>query len=95
MKTAGVVENYGHCIYSIRLMCFRNCLSLFQLVFYLLQSNTRYFIDHLERFTYHYIYANIYIYIYVHVVVHIYVCMCIHVYVCTCMYIYVHIYICI
>ena len=34
-KTAGVVENYGHCIYSIGLKCFRNCLSLFHLVFYI------------------------------------------------------------
>ena len=34
MKTAGVVENSGHCIYSIGLRCFLNCLSLFHLVFY-------------------------------------------------------------
>ena len=31
MKTADVVENSGHCIYSIGL----NCLSLFHLVFYI------------------------------------------------------------
>ena len=35
MKTAGVVENSGHCIYSIGLKCFLNCLSLFHLVFYI------------------------------------------------------------
>ena len=52
MKTAGVVENSGHCIYSIGLMCFFNYLSLFHLVLYLLLSNTRYFVDQLERFTY-------------------------------------------
>ena len=33
MKTAGVVENSGHCTYSIGLKCFWNCLSLFNLVF--------------------------------------------------------------
>ena len=60
MKTAGVVENSGYCIYSIGLKCFRNCLLLFHLVFYFLQSNTRYFINHLERFTCHYIYIYIY-----------------------------------
>ena len=33
---------------------------------YLLQSNTRYFVNHLERFAYHYIYIYIlYIYIYI------------------------------
>ena len=57
--TASVVRNCGHCIYSIGLKCFLCCLSLFHLLFYLLQSNTRYFVDHLERFTYH-----VYIYIY-------------------------------
>ena len=56
IKTACVVENSGHCIYSIGLKCLRNFLSLFHLVFYLLQSNTRYFVNHLERFAYHYIY---------------------------------------
>ena len=35
MKTAGVVENSGHCTYSIGLKCFLNCLSLFHLVFYI------------------------------------------------------------
>ena len=60
MKTAGVVENSGHCIYSIGLKCFLNCLSLFHFVFYLLQSNTRYFVNHLERSTYHYTYIDIY-----------------------------------
>ena len=35
MKTAGVVENSGHCIYSIGLKCFLNCLLLFHLVFYI------------------------------------------------------------
>ena len=35
MKTAGVVDNSGHCIYSIGLKCFWNCLSLFHLVFYI------------------------------------------------------------
>ena len=33
MKTAGVVENSGHCTYSNGLKCFGNCLSLFHLVF--------------------------------------------------------------
>ena len=56
MKTAGVVEISGHCIYSIGSMCFLNCFSLFHLVFYLLQSNTRYFVNHYERFTYHHVY---------------------------------------
>ena len=46
MKTAGVVEYSGHCIYSIGLKCFWNCFWLFHLVIYLLQSNTRYFVDH-------------------------------------------------
>ena len=41
-------------IQSIGLKCFLNCPSLFHLVFYLLQSNTWYFVNHLERFTYHY-----------------------------------------
>ena len=47
MKTAGVVKNSGHCIYSIGLKCFLNCLSLFHLVFYIyisiydLQCNCR------------------------------------------------------
>ena len=66
MKTAGVVENSGHCIYSIGLKCFGNCPSLFQLVFYLLQSNARYFVNHLERFTCHYAYMHIYIYIHIY-----------------------------
>ena len=35
MKTAGVVENSGHCIHSIGLRHFLNCLSLFHLVFYI------------------------------------------------------------
>ena len=35
MMTAGVVENSGHCIYSIGLKCFLNCLSLFHLVIYI------------------------------------------------------------
>ena len=34
MKTAGVVENSGHCMYSIGLRCFLNCLSLLHLVLY-------------------------------------------------------------
>ena len=59
MKTAGVVKNSGHCIYSIGLKCFGNCLSLFHLVSYLLQSNTRYFVNNLERFAYHYVYIYI------------------------------------
>ena len=66
MKIAGVAENSGHCTYSIGLKCFGNCLSLLHLVFYLLQSNTRYFVNHLERFTYHYefrTYLHIYIYL--------------------------------
>ena len=86
MKTAGVVENSGHCIYSIGLRCFWNCLSLFHLVFYLLQSNTRYFVDQLERFAYHYIYICIYIHIYAHT--YIYICTCIYVHTlrCICMY---------
>ena len=66
VKTAGVVVNSGHCIYSIGLTCFLNYLSLFHLVFYLLQSNTRYFVDQLERYAYHYIYENIYIYIHLY-----------------------------
>ena len=37
MKTSGVAEDSGHCTYSIVVMCFLNCLSLFHLVFYLLQ----------------------------------------------------------
>ena len=35
MKTAGVVENSGHCMYSIGSRCFLNCLSLFHVVFYI------------------------------------------------------------
>ena len=35
MKTAGVIENSGHCIYSIGLKCFLNCFSLFYLVIYI------------------------------------------------------------
>ena len=35
MKTADVVENSGHCIYSIELKCFGNCLSLLHLLFYI------------------------------------------------------------
>ena len=35
MKTAGVVKNSGHCISSIGLRCFLNCLSLFHVVFYI------------------------------------------------------------
>ena len=61
MKTAGVVENSWHYIHSIGSNCFWNCLWLFYLVLYLLQSNTRYFVDHLERPTCHYIYIYIYI----------------------------------
>ena len=34
MKTAGVIKNSGHCVYSIGLMCFWNCPSLLQLVLY-------------------------------------------------------------
>ena len=60
MKTAGVVENSEHCIYSIGLKCFLNCLSLFHLVFYLLQSNMQYLVNHSERFLYNYIYSDIY-----------------------------------
>ena len=33
MKTAGVVENSGHCMHSIGLRCFLNCHSLLQLEF--------------------------------------------------------------
>ena len=33
MKTAGVVENSGHCTYSIGLKSLWNCLSLFHLLF--------------------------------------------------------------
>ena len=60
MKTAGMVENYVHCIYSIGLKCFLNSISLFHLVFHLLQSNTRYFVCQLERHTNHYVYIYIY-----------------------------------
>ena len=35
MKTTGVVENSGHCIYSIGVKLFFYCLSLFHLVFYI------------------------------------------------------------
>ena len=76
MKTAGVVENSEHCIYSIGLKCFLNCLSLFHLVFLFLQSNTRYFVNHLQRFTCHYIfvyvYINICIYIFIRVLVSVF-----------------------
>ena len=51
MKTAGVVENSWHCVYSIGLKCFWNCLSLFHLVF------------HLCPYLYIYIYQHLYIYI--------------------------------
>ena len=56
MKTTGVIKNSGHCIYSIGLRCFLDYLSLLHLVSYLLQSNTRYFVNQLERLTYNYIY---------------------------------------
>ena len=46
MKTAGVVENSGHCIYSTGLMCLWTCVSLFHMLIYLLQSNTRYVVNH-------------------------------------------------
>ena len=59
MKTTGVVENAGHCIYSIGLKCFWNCFSLFHLVIYLLQSNTRYFVYQLARLTHRHIYIYI------------------------------------
>ena len=52
MKTAGVVRNSGHCIYSIGLKYFLNCLSLFHLVYYLLECNTQYFVNQLECSTY-------------------------------------------
>ena len=35
MTTAGVVEDSGHCTYSIGLSCFLNCHSLFHLVIYI------------------------------------------------------------
>ena len=38
----------------------RKAISLFHLVFYFLQSNTRYFVNRLELFTCHYIYIYIY-----------------------------------
>ena len=41
-------------LFSIALKCVLSCLSLFHFVFYLVQSNTRYFVSHLERFTYQY-----------------------------------------
>ena len=53
-----MVENSGHCIYSIGLKCFLNCLSLFHLVFY-----TYIYID---IYMYMYIYN---VYIYIHVIV--------------------------
>ena len=34
MKTADVVKNSGHCIYSIGLKCFLSCFLLFHLVIY-------------------------------------------------------------
>ena len=43
----------------IGLKCFLNCLSVFHLVLYSLQSNTRYFVNHLERSTYHYIFDKV------------------------------------
>ena len=51
MKTAGVVKNSGHCIYSIGLKCFSNCLSLFHLVFYV------YIHLHMHVYIYTYIYT--------------------------------------
>ena len=68
MKTADVVTNSGHCIYSIGLKCFGNYLSLLHLVFYLLQSNRQYFVIHLERLTYHYIYMHTYIYMHIYII---------------------------
>ena len=38
-------------------------------MFYFLQSNTRYFVNHLERFKCHYIYIYIYIYMFMYVIV--------------------------
>ena len=68
MKTAGVVENSGHCTYSIVLRCFLNCLSLLHLVFHLFQSNTRYFANQIERLTYNYEFRTfVYIYIYIYI----------------------------
>ena len=51
----------------------------------LLQSNTRYFVNHLERITYHYIYICIHIYMHVYICIYIYMCVYI------CMYIYIYI----
>ena len=55
MKTAGVVENSEHCIYSIGLKCFWNWLSLYHLVLCL-------YIYSLESI--HYGWRDIYLYIY-------------------------------
>ena len=63
MKTAGVVENFGHCTYSIELKCFWNCLSLFHLVYLF------YFIILLFYFILFYYLLYIYIYIYMKCIV--------------------------
>ena len=55
MKTAGVIENSGHCIYSIGLKYFRNCLSLFHLVFFI----------YIQIYVYIYIYITLRYMIYV------------------------------
>ena len=52
MTTAGVVENSGHCIHSIGLKCFRNCLSLFHLVFYIYIYIYIYNVDEFYGLTY-------------------------------------------
>ena len=63
VKIAGVVENSGHCIYSIGLKFFLNCFSLFHLVIYIYI----YVLQKKKSFSYMHIYTlyihNIYIYI--------------------------------
>ena len=59
IKTAGVVENSGHCVCSIGLKCFLNCLSLFHLVFYI------YIYKYIHTLPKNYLFNVIYIYIYI------------------------------
>ena len=78
MNTSGVVENSGHCKYSIGLMCFRNCFSLIQLVIYIYIHI--YIKCHVHIFLL-FIYIYVYIYIYYEekhkktLFIYIYICM--------------------
>ena len=64
MNTADVVDNSGHCMYSIGLRCSISCLSLFQLVFHIYihiykcmqtdrhnENELEYFLNNLVNFT--------------------------------------------